>query len=120
LSGEPLVHVHQDRAYLAVMLAGPRAVALKTPSPLPDLVLAYGQAHAPSPARLLVRDAGVAPATDDWPFLYMRAPGLPSHYAVALSAVLAISIAAVWLSLGSDRGGWSWQFFFYGAGFMLL
>jgi hypothetical protein len=120
LSGEPTAQVHQDRAYLAVMLAGPRAITLKTPPPLPDLVLAYGQSHAPSPARPLVRDTSVAPATDDWPFLYLRAPGLPSHYAVALSAVLAISIAAVWLSLGSDRGRWSWPFFFYGAGFMLL
>jgi hypothetical protein len=115
-----VINVHQDRAYLAVMLAGPRAAALTTPPPLPDLVLAYGQAHAPSPARRLDRDSTVEPATDNWPFLYMRAPGLPAHYAVALVSVLVVSIAAVWLALGSDRGGWQWHFFFYGAGFMLL
>jgi len=117
---EPRAQVHQDRAYLAVMLAGPRAQALAAPPPLPDLVLAYGQSHAPSPARRLERDAAVAPATDDWPFLYMRAPGLPAHYATALASILVVSIAAVWLTLGSDRARWSWRFFFYGAGFMLL
>src|SRR5207247_4373155 len=77
---EPTAQVHQDRAYLAVMLAGARAGALKMPPP-PDLVIAYGQSHAPSPARRLARDPSVAPATDDWPFLYMRAPGLPLHSA---------------------------------------
>jgi len=116
----PTAQVHQDRAYLAVMLAGPRAAALKSPPPLPDLVMAYGQSHAPSPSRRLDRDASVVPATDDWPFLYMREPGLPLHYATALAVVLAVSIAAVWLALGRDRGRWSWEFFFYGAGFMLL
>ena len=116
----PQAQVHQDRAYLAVMLAGPRAMAMTTTPPLPDLILAYGQSQAPSPARRLERDPSVAPATDDWPFLYMRAPGLPAHYAAALASILVVSIAVVWLALGSDRGGWSWRFFFYGAGFMLL
>src|SRR5579862_1616209 len=120
LNSDPIAHVHQDRAYLAVMLAGPRAAALKAPPPLPDLVLAYGQSHAPSPARRLSRDASVVPATDNWPFLYMREPGLPMHYAAALAVVLVVSIAAVWFSLGGDRRQWSWRFFFYGAGFMLL
>jgi hypothetical protein len=118
--GEPRAQVHSDRAYLAVMLAGPRAAALPAPPPLPSLVLAYGQSHAASPARWLERDATIVPATDNWPFLYMRTPSLPAHYAVALASILGVSIVAVWLALGSDRRGWSWQFFFYGAGFMLL
>jgi SAM-dependent methyltransferase len=132
---EPVGHVHQDRAYLAVMLAGPRAAALAAPPALPADVNAYGQPHDPSPARPLVRDAGVAPATDDWPFLYMRAPALPRHYLAALAVVLAVSAFAVWLALWSQRADrvraagfvpapppprWSWHFFFLGAGFMLL
>jgi hypothetical protein len=121
----PLAQVHSDRAYLAVMLDGPRLAELRSPPPLPDLVLAYGQSHAPSPARVLTRDTSIVPATDDWPFLYMREPGLPVHYAVPLAVVLLMSVASVWLSLWSprtsaDRGAWSWRFFFYGAGFMLL
>ena len=41
---DPLGHVHQDRAYLAVMLAGPRVAELTAPPPLPSDVNAYGQA----------------------------------------------------------------------------
>jgi Spermine/spermidine synthase domain len=133
---EPIGHVHQDRAYLAVMLAGPRATELAAPPTLPADVNAYGQPHAPSPARQLVRDASVVPATDDWPFLYMERPGLPRHYVASLGLVLAVSALAVWLTLqvllrgqtpGLTRGLtpsapalWSWHFFFLGAGFMLL
>jgi spermidine synthase len=117
---EPRAHVHQERAYLAVMLAGPRVAQLTAPIPLPAHVLAYGQSHDPSPARPLVRDASVVPATDDWPFLYMRAPTLPGHYLAALGIVLLVSIVAVLASLGRDAGRWSWRFFWLGAGFMLL
>src|SRR5262252_6361185 len=119
--GEPLAHVHQDRAYLGVILAGPRVGRLHAPPPLPRDVMAYGQPHTPSPAHPLARDPSVAPATDDWPFLYMRAPGLPRHYVAALAIVLAISAAAIALArAAAGGGGWSWHFFFLGAGFMLL
>jgi SAM-dependent methyltransferase len=117
---EPRAHVHQDRAYLAVVMAGPRLATLAAPPALPADVLAYGQAHAPSPARPLTRDAGVVTATDDWPFLYLRAPSLPRQYAGALAAVLVVSALAVWLARGPTAGRWSWHFFFLGAGFMLL
>ena len=144
---DPLGHVHQDRAYLAVMLAGPRVAELTTPPALPADVNAYGQAHDPSPAHPLVRDPTVEPATDDWPFLYMRSPGLPRHYLGALAVVLGLSALAVWLSTrgpqtptrelrhpGSGLSpapamparpaplapAWSWHFFLLGAGFMLL
>ena len=117
---DPLAHVHQERAYLAVMLAGPRAAALHAPPPPPRDVLAYGQPHEPSPATPLVRDPGVLPATDDWPFLYMRAPSMPRHYVAALASVLAVSAAAVWAARERRAGAWSWHFFFLGAGFMLL
>jgi hypothetical protein len=116
---DPLGHVHQDRAYLAVMLAGPRLSELTAPPPLPADVMAYGQSHAPSPAHALVRDASVIVATDNWPFLYMRAPALPRHYLAALALVLVASALAVGFARGSGTT-WSWHFFFLGAGFMLL
>src|SRR5436190_53133 len=100
---DPLAYVHQERAYLAVVLAGPRLHDITTfPAP-PTRVLAYRQPHTASPARLLQRDASVVPATDDWPFLYMRKPGLPQHYAIALAIVLTISAAAVWWVRRSAR-----------------
>jgi hypothetical protein len=116
---DPVGHVHQDRAYLAVMLAGPRLGELTAPPPPPPDVLAYGQSHAPSPAHPLARDAGVVVATDDWPFLYMQSPDLPRHYLAALALVLVVSVITVWFARGSGSGPWSWHFFFLGAGFAL-
>jgi spermidine synthase len=117
---EPRVHVHQESAYLAVMLAGPRLADSPKLPPPPVHVLSYGQARDESPAQPLVRDAGVIPATDDWPFLYLRAPELPRHYLRALAVVLAISALAVLTTLRGGGHAWSWHFFFLGAGFMLL
>jgi hypothetical protein len=126
---EPRAHVHQDRAYLAVMLAGPRLAELTNPPPPPTFSMAYGQQNDPRPAQPLQRDATIIPATDNWPFLYMRAPELPRHYLYALAVVLAISafalIVVMWTaqSAVSDPQSaitWSWHFFFLGAGFMLL
>ncbi|OLD22087.1 MAG: hypothetical protein AUJ01_01035 [Acidobacteria bacterium 13_1_40CM_3_65_5] len=135
---EPRVHVHQERAYLAVMLAGPRLDDAVTLPPPPARVMAYGQAQDPSPPQPLHRDASIIPATDDWPFLYMRAPELPRHYRSALGIVLVVSAFAV-IAVGSGlrrtlpttTGSASpsrvvsgvsrtLHFFFLGAGFMLL
>jgi predicted membrane-bound spermidine synthase len=124
---EPHVHVHEARAFLGVLMAGPRLAQLTAPPRIPDQVTAFNQSHAPSPARMHARDASIEPASDDWPFLYMRDRHVPQHYIVALAIVLvvsALSVLAVMRLLGSGGagggGGWSWQFFLLGAGFMLL
>jgi len=123
---EPRVHVHEARAFLGVLMAGPRLAQLTGPLQIPDRVTAFGQSHAPSPARIHQRDPSVEPATDDWPFLYLQNRHIPQHYIVALGTVLIVSVAAVFLTLGgtgaAPAGGrrWSWQFFLLGAGFMLL
>jgi hypothetical protein len=100
---EPRVHIHQDRAYLAVIMAGPRLDSETSFPPPPSRVLAYRQPQSPSPPRLLQRDVSVMPATDDWPFLYLRKPGLPRHYVVALGVVLLISGCAVWGVIVASR-----------------
>ncbi len=117
---EPRVHVHEARAYLGVMMAGPRLSTLKTDPPIPERVTAFGQSHAPSPAHLLARDASVEPATDDWPFLYLRDRHMPAHYLRALALILVVSTMVVLLVIRGQAGTWSWQFFLLGAGFMLL
>ena len=117
---EPRVHVHEARAYLGVMMAGPRLATLTSDPVVPDRVTAFGQSHAPSPARIHHRDASVEPATDDWPFLYMRNRHLPRHYGLALLFILAVSTVVVMATLRGQEGAWSWQFFLLGAGFMLL
>ncbi len=123
---EPRVHVHEARAFLGVMMAGPRLAQLTTPPHIPDQVTAFNQSHAPSPARIHQRDPSIEPATDDWPFLYLKDRHVPQHYVAALGVVLAVSLASVLLTLrvvgapAADGRKWSWQFFLLGAGFMLL
>lgn len=117
---EPIVHVHAAKAYLAVIMAGPRLRGLtRYPAP-PDEVAAYNQGAAPAPARLHRRDDTVVSATDDWPFLYMRGPHLPAHYLTALFVILVVSAGSVFGVVRGAARRWSWEFFFLGAGFMLL
>jgi SAM-dependent methyltransferase len=117
---EPRVHVHEARAYLGVMLAGPRLATLTAPPYVPDRVTAFNQSHEPSPARILQRDPAIEPASDDWPFLYLKERSLPSHYTITLALVLALSALVVLGMTRGHAGRWSWQFFLLGAGFMLL
>lgn len=117
---EPVVHVHAAKAYLGVLMTGPRLRSLaRYPDP-PDAVAAYGQAATPAPAEPHRRDPAVVPASDDWPFLYLRGPHLPAHYLIALGIVLALSAGAVFGVVRGAARAWSWEFFFLGAGFMLL
>ena len=132
---EPRVHVHEARAYLGVLMAGPRLRTLTSEPRPPDRVTAFGQSHEPSPARVHHRDAAIEPARDDWPFLYLRDRHVPRHYLVALALILVVSVAAVIPALRisgavstaehrehpehlSTAG--SAQMFFLGAGFMML
>ena len=117
---EPRVHVHEARAYLGIMLAGPRLATLKSDPVVPERVTAFGQSHAPSPARIHRRDASIEPASDDWPFLYMKNRHLPRHYGLTLALVLTVSAIVVFATLRGQHGRWSWEFFLLGAGFMLL
>jgi SAM-dependent methyltransferase len=117
---EPHVHVHEANAYLGVLMAGPRLKTLTGEPKIPDRVTAFGQSHAPSPARMLQRDPSIEPATDDWPFLYLKDRHVPQHYVNALAMVLVISVVTVAATLRGEGGRFSWHFFLLGAGFMLL
>jgi len=117
---EPRVHVHEARAYLGVILAGPRLAQLTTYPDVPDRVTAFGQSHDPSPARMHQRDTSIEPASDDWPFLYLRDRHIPRHYVLALGLILAVSVLVVTAIVRGQAGRWSWQFFLLGAGFMML
>ena len=63
------------------------------------------------------------PATDDWPFLYLFEPGIPSHYLIALTMILLWAVLMV--ARGAQRGGtplrrFSPHFFVLGVAFLLL
>ena len=118
---EPRVHVHEARAYLGIMLAGPAAGDADEPTRSSRI------GSPPTTSRTRRRRRGCTratrrskPATDDWPFLYLRDRHIPRHYLVALALILVVSVASVLWVLRGQGGGWSWQFFFLGAGFMLL
>ncbi len=92
---EPRVHVHEARAFLGVLMAGPRLAQLTGDPVVPDRVTAFGQSHEPAPARWHKRDPAIEPATDDWPFLYLRDRHIPNHYLAALALILAVSVFSV-------------------------
>ena len=117
---EPWVHVHQDRAYLGVMMAGPKLATMTTPPAIPERVTAFGQSHAPSPARMHARDTAIEPAKDDWPFLYLKHRHIPQHYLVVIAMILTVSVLSVLLLTRGEGGSFSWEFFLLGAGFMML
>lgn len=117
---EPRVHTHKEHSYLGVLMVGPGLDRLGAGPPVPDRVEAYNHPDVVSPGVPLARDASVRPATDDWPFLYMRDRELPSHYLWALALVLVVSAVAVRGALWGTKATFAWHFFFLGAGFMLL
>ncbi len=64
-------------------------------------------------------DPDVTLTTDDWPYFYQKAPGLPL-------GVIGLSLVLVWVTrwflrtAGLGAANMSWHFFFLGAGFLLL
>ena len=63
------------------------------------------------------------PATDDWPFLYLRDPFIAPYYLAALAFLVVLSVLGIW-AVGRRSGavlpGFSPHFFLLGAAFLLL
>jgi SAM-dependent methyltransferase len=57
--------------------------------------------------------------TDDWPHLFLAEKRIPREYLFALAVLLAVSALFVRLSFGPARA-FDFNYFFLGAGFMLL
>jgi len=110
--GHPIVRLYD--AHKAIFAIGPAIAALNGSPPPGDGVDA-------------VPDPGPGPdlkaATDDWPFLYLRAPFIASHYLAGLAFALLIALLGVF---GAARAGgttirrFSPHFFVLGAAFLLL
>jgi hypothetical protein len=108
----PLIKVYSGGAGSAASLAaGPAVGALAGGPPPGGTVDAVDLGAAPRPA------------TDDWPFLYLFEPGLPSHYFVALGLILAwgvVLIARAAHRSGTSLRRFSPHFFVLGTAFLLL
>ena len=105
----PLVHLIGSSE--AVLAAGPATVGLAAASP--DRVEALPALEGPAPVV----------ATDDWPFLYLRTPGIAPYYLAGLAFLLGFALLAV---LGAARVSgtsvrrFSPHFFVLGVAFLLL
>jgi SAM-dependent methyltransferase len=99
---------------VAVFASGPGVVSAQTAGTVGDTV-----------DQLSPLD-GIAPtqATDDWPFIYLRSPGVAPYYLVALGLLLAFAAVAVALASRVGRlplrRGFSPHFFVLGIAFLLL
>lgn len=61
----------------------------------------------------------VKPTSDDWPYLYLEKPVIPKMHLVI---IIILGLAAVFCGrkMVRDEGRFNWNFFFLGAGFLLL
>ena len=62
-----------------------------------------------------------APATDDYPFLYLQQRGIPGFYLLMLALILLVAVALVRVTSGPLRGMAAYaDLFFMGVAFLLL
>ena len=97
----------------AVLAAGPAIAALPNGQPPADGVDALPDVGAPAPK----------PATDNWPFLYLRTPGIATYYIGALAFLLLFALAAVVSGArvtSTPIRRFSPHFFVLGVAFLLL
>lgn len=107
--GEPPVAYRYSEPkyeFFATIFAGPKAKELDLTTP--------GLTQPTSTSTF-------APATDDWPFLYMREPSLPGFYSAVLLVILIFSFIYIYrLSPKGAIGQHGLPFFFMGGAFTLL
>ena len=124
---KPLVTTYGKNAMGAVFMVGPRLARLA-----PEFDQPYASPPtSPTAGRGLFLPAigqgrrgaaaGLVHSTDDWPFVYMPRPCVPTIFLFALAAALLIALGMVKLCAppGALRR-FDWHFFFLGAAFMLL
>jgi hypothetical protein len=105
----PIIRSYSHGA--ATIAAGPMVTALDGKPPPGEGVDAAPTTSTPQPA------------TDDWPFLYLREPAIASYYLAALGTIIAL--AALLIARAAHRSGtsirrFSPHFFVLGVAFLLL
>ncbi len=107
----PLVQTYDQRK--AALAAGPLVEQLGGAPPPGEGVDPVPVVGAPEPR----------PASDDWPFLYLRTPFVADYYLIALGLILIGAVAAVALAArgtGTPVRRFSPHFFVLGIAFLLL
>lgn len=100
----PCLELSPQASHLAMMTVGNRPGNV-------TCVAEWTSASNPQPA----------PASDDYPFLYLRNRGIPSFYLLAIGLILAVSLLGTRVAAGpfSTMRGYV-DLFFMGAAFLLL
>jgi Spermine/spermidine synthase domain len=119
---QPLVSTYGGWGRAAVIMAGPRLATLP-----PSKFGPYHETPSAGNQRLRVLGTGYyplsnsTPATDDWPFLYLRDRSFPLIYIEALAMVIFFALAGT-VTLAPRRvlRRFNWHMFFLGVAFMVL
>jgi hypothetical protein len=108
---QPLVNVYGN--HQAALAAGPLVASLNGAAPPGDTLTGPPAMTGPVPT----------PATDNWPFLYLRNPFIAPHYIAAIAILLIGAVIAVALAArvtGTTIRRFSPHFFVLGVAFLLL
>ncbi|MEO6349478.1 MAG: spermidine synthase [Candidatus Limnocylindrales bacterium] len=111
----PLVAVYG--AHKAALANGPLVASLPNGVPPGDVNSVTG------PPALTDGGPVAKPATDNWPFLYLRTPFIASHYLAAIAIVLLgalVAVAVAAFATGTTIRKFSPHFFVLGVAFLLL
>ena len=105
----PIIRAYGASA--ATLAAGPQVTALDGAAPPGDRVDSVDLANPPQPA------------TDDWPFLYLREPFVAPYYLGAIAIIIAFAV--IFVARAAARSGtsirrFSPHFFVLGVAFLLL
>lgn len=118
----PFVSTYGGWGRAAVLMAGPRLAELD-----PALVRPYAELPDRDPNHITVIGEGFldpatpAPATDDWPFLYLPKPTFPRVYAGSLLLLGLLALGGVIVATPARTlRRFDWHMFFLGAAFILL
>ena len=119
---ESFVSTYGGEGRGAVIINGPRLATSSAANAGP-----YREQAATDATRLRVTGEGlmgtssIAPATDDWPFVYLPHKSFPALYLRGLAVVIAISLAGIWwIAPRQTLHRFDWKMFFLGAAFALL
>jgi hypothetical protein len=120
---EPLVTTYGGWGRAAVVMVGPRLATLPPGrfGPYRERQPAAGSQALSILGEGYYRAGATTPATDDWPFLYLRDRSFPTLYIEGLAMVAAFALGGV-LLLAPRRTlrRFDWHMFALGVAFMLL